>query len=107
LQIDTSNILFICGGAYAGLERIINRRMDTASIGFGAQMKKELDDYKVQGKYFDNAIPKDLVEYGMIPEFIGRFPVIVSTKGLDVTNLVDILTKPKNSLMKQYKYLFA
>lgn len=107
LQIDTSNILFICGGAYAGLERIINRRMDTASIGFGAQMKKELDDYKVQGKYFDNAIPKDLVEFGMIPEFIGRFPVIVSTKGLDVTNLVDILTKPKNSLMKQYKYLFA
>ena len=81
--------------------------MDTASIGFGAQMKKELDDYKVQGKYFDNAIPKDLVEYGMIPEFIGRFPVIVSTKGLDVENLVDILTKPKNSLMKQYKYLFA
>ena len=80
--------------------------MDTASIGFGAQMKKELDDYKVQGKYFDNAIPKDLVEYGMIPEFIGRFPVIVSTKGLDVENLVDILTKPKNSLMKQYKYLF-
>lgn len=107
LQIDTTNILFICGGAYSGLERIINKRMDTASIGFGAQMKKELDDYKVQGKYFDNAIPKDLVEYGMIPEFIGRFPVIVSTKGLDVENLVDILTKPKNSLMKQYKYLFA
>ena len=65
LQIDTTNILFICGGAYAGLERIINKRMDTASIGFGAQMKKELDDYKVQGKYFDNAIPKDLVEYGI------------------------------------------
>lgn len=81
--------------------------MDTASIGFGAQMKKELDDHKVQGKYFDNAIPKDLVEYGMIPEFVGRFPVIVSTKGLDVTNLIDILTVPKNSLMKQYKYLFA
>lgn len=81
--------------------------MDTASIGFGAQMKKELDDHKVQGKYFDNAIPKDLVEYGMIPEFVGRFPVIVSTKGLDVENLIDILTVPKNSLMKQYKYLFA
>lgn len=81
--------------------------MDSASIGFGAQMKKELDDHKVQGKYFDNAIPKDLVEYGMIPEFVGRFPVIVSTKGLDVSNLVDILTVPKNSLMKQYKFLFA
>jgi ATP-dependent Clp protease ATP-binding subunit ClpX len=107
LQIDTSNILFICGGAFAGLERIINRRMDTASIGFGAQMKKELEDHKVQGKYFDAAIPKDLVEYGMIPEYVGRFPVIVSTKGLDVSNLVDILTVPKNSLMKQYKFLFA
>jgi len=107
LQIDTSNILFICGGAFAGLERIINRRMDAASIGFGAQMKKSLDDLEVQGKYFDNAIPKDLVQYGMIPEFVGRFPVIVSTKGLDVKNLVDILTVPKNSLLKQYKFLFA
>lgn len=81
--------------------------MDTASIGFGAQMKKELEDHKVQGKYFDAAIPKDLVEYGMIPEYVGRFPVIVSTKGLDVKNLMDILTVPKNSLMKQYKFLFA
>eukprot|EP00565_Helicotheca_tamesis_P003828 CAMPEP_0185724706 /NCGR_PEP_ID=MMETSP1171-20130828/1112_1 /TAXON_ID=374046 /ORGANISM="Helicotheca tamensis, Strain CCMP826" /LENGTH=780 /DNA_ID=CAMNT_0028392625 /DNA_START=43 /DNA_END=2385 /DNA_ORIENTATION=+ len=107
LQIDTSNILFICGGAFAGLEHIINRRMDAASIGFGAQMKKSLDNLEVQGKYFDNAIPKDLVQYGMIPEFVGRFPVIVSTKGLDVDNLVDILTVPKNSLMKQYKYLFS
>jgi len=107
LQIDTTNILFICGGAFAGLERIINGRMDAASIGFGAQMKKELEDHKVLGKYFDNAIPKDLVEYGMIPEFVGRFPVIVSTKGLDEANLIDILTVPKNSLVKQYKYLFA
>ena len=72
--MDTSNILFICGGAFSGLERIINRRVDAASIGFGAQMKKGLDDPKVQGRYFDNAIPKDLVEYGLIPEFVGRFP---------------------------------
>ncbi|CAB9505578.1 protease ATP-binding subunit ClpX [Seminavis robusta] len=107
LQIDTSNILFICGGAFSGLERIINRRMDAASIGFGAQMKKRVDDPKVQGRYFDNAIPKDLVEYGMIPEFVGRFPVIVSTKGLDIEDLVDILTVPKNSIMKQYRRLFA
>lgn len=107
LQIDTTNILFICGGAYAGLEHIINRRMDAASIGFGAQMKKALDDHKVQGKYFDSAIPKDLVSYGMIPEFVGRFPVIVSTKGLDEKNLIDILTVPKNSLMKQYQCLFG
>lgn len=107
LQIDTSNILFICGGAYSGLERIINRRMDAASIGFGAQMKKAIDDPKVQGRYFDNAIPKDLVDYGMIPEFVGRFPVIVTTKGLDMENLIDILTVPKNSIMKQYRRLFA
>lgn len=81
--------------------------MDAASIGFGAQMKKAVDDPKVQGRYFENAIPKDLVDYGMIPEFVGRFPVIVSTKGLDIENLVDILTVPKNSIMKQYRRLFA
>jgi len=107
LQIDTSNILFICGGAFAGLETIINQRMDAASIGFGAQMKKKLDDHKVQGQYFDSAIPKDLTTYGMIPEFIGRFPVIVSTRGLSESDLIDILTEPKNSLIKQYKYLFG
>jgi ATP-dependent Clp protease ATP-binding subunit ClpX len=107
LTIDTTNILFICGGAFSGLERIINRRMDAASIGFNAKMKKDVDDHKVQGRYFENAVPKDLVEYGMIPEFVGRFPVIVSTKGLDINNLVDILTVPKNSIMKQYTRLFA
>jgi ATP-dependent Clp protease ATP-binding subunit ClpX len=107
LQIDTTNILFICGGAYSGLEKIINRRLDAASIGFGAQMKKAVDDPKVQGRYFDKAIPKDLVEYGMIPEFVGRFPVIVSTQGLDIDNLCDILTQPKNSIMKQYSRMFA
>ena len=81
--------------------------MDAASIGFGAKMKKDVEDFKVQGKYFDNAIPKDLVQYGMIPEFVGRFPVIVSTKGLDEKSLVDILTVPKNSLIKQYTFQFA
>lgn len=81
--------------------------MDAASIGFGAQMKKAIDDPSVQGRYFEQAIPKDLVEFGMIPEFVGRFPVIVSTKGLDKKNLVDILTAPKNSIMKQYRRLFA
>ncbi|KAL7479474.1 hypothetical protein ACHAW6_005200 [Cyclotella cf. meneghiniana] len=107
IQIDTTNILFISGGAFAGLEQIINKRMDAASIGFGAKMKKNVEDFKVQGKYFDNAIPKDLVAYGMIPEFVGRFPVIVSTKGLDERSLVDILTVPKNSLIKQYTLQFA
>jgi ATP-dependent Clp protease ATP-binding subunit ClpX len=107
IQIDTTNILFISGGAFAGMERIINKRMDAASIGFGAKMKKNVEDFKVQGKYFDNAIPKDLVQYGMIPEFVGRFPVIVSTKGLTEKTLVDILTVPKNSLIKQYTFQFA
>jgi ATP-dependent Clp protease ATP-binding subunit ClpX len=81
--------------------------MDHASIGFGAKMKKDTDDQMIQGQYFDKAIPKDLVQFGMVPEFIGRFPVIVSTQGLDEKSLIDILTVPKNSLMKQYKYLFA
>lgn len=107
LQIDTTNILFICGGAFSGLEGIINKRMEAASIGFGAQMKKAVEDPKIQGRYFDNAIPKDLVEYGMIPEFVGRFPVIVSTKGLEISDLIDILTVPRNSLIKQYRRLFA
>ena len=98
LQIDTTNILFICGGAFAGLERIVNHRTNAASIGFGAEMKQEVEDPKVQGRCFDNVIPKDLVDFGMIPEFVGRFPVIVSTKGLDLDNLVDILTVPRNSI---------
>lgn len=107
IQIDTTNILFISGGAFANLEQIINKRMDAASIGFGATMKKNVEDFKVQGKYFDSAIPKDLVHFGMIPEYVGRFPVIVSTKGLDEKSLVDILTVPKNSLIKQYTFQFA
>ena len=107
IQIDTTNILFISGGAFAGMERIINQRMDAASIGFAAKMKKNTEDIKVQGKYFDSAIPKDLISFGMIPEFVGRFPVIVSTKGLDEDSLVDILTVPKNSLIKQYTFQFA
>jgi len=107
IQIDTTNILFISGGAFAGLEQIINKRMDAASIGFGAKMKKNIEDFKVQGKYFDSAIPKDLTQFGMIPEYVGRFPVIVSTSGLDEKSLVDILTVPKNSLIKQYAFQFA
>jgi len=107
IQIDTTNILFISGGAFSGLEQIINKRMDAASIGFGAKMKKNIEDFKVQGKYFDNAIPKDLTHFGMIPEYVGRFPVIVSTKGLDEDSLVDILTVPRNSLIKQYTFQFA
>ena len=76
MQIDTTNILFICGGAFAGLERIVNHRTNAASIGFGAEMKREVEDPEVQGQCFDSVIPKDLVDFGMIPEFVGRFPVI-------------------------------
>merc|ERR1712176_1559311 len=107
LQIDTTNILFICGGAFAGLERIFNHLTNASSIGFVAEMKKKTEDPKVQGRCFDNVIPKDLVQFGMIPEFVGRFPVIVSTKGLDEKTLVDILTVPKNCLVKQYTVQFA
>lgn len=107
LQIDTTNILFICGGAFAGLERIVNHRTNAASIGFGAEMKQQIDDPEVLGRCLDSVIPKDLVEFGMIPEFVGRFPVIVATKGLDLDNLCDILTVPRNSIIKQYKRLFA
>jgi ATP-dependent Clp protease ATP-binding subunit ClpX len=107
LQIDTTNILFICGGAFSGLERIVNHRTNAASIGFGAEMKQEVEDPEIQGRCFDSVIPKDLVDFGMIPEFVGRFPVIVSTKGLDLENLVDILTVPRNSIVKQYMRLFS
>ena len=92
------------------MERIINRRMDSASIGFGAQLTKGYDiandNPKIMDHYFANTIPKDLVEYGMIPEFIGRFPIIVSTNGLNIQHLMNILTEPKNSIMKQYQRLF-
>ena len=93
LHIDTTNVLFICGGAFSGLERIINRRVDRASIGFGANMQAKLDDQKVQGGYFDRAEPADLVSYGLIPEFIGRFPLLVSTRSLDVAEMVRVLTE--------------
>jgi ATP-dependent Clp protease ATP-binding subunit ClpX len=85
----------------------MNQRMHAASIGFGTTMEKDIDDAKIQGQYFDNAFPNNLVKYGMIPEFVGRFPVITTTKGLNLKNVVDILTKPKNSIMKQYLTLFA
>lgn len=111
LQIDTTHILFICGGAYSGLERIINRRMDAASIGFGAPLTKgknlASDNPKALDRYLAHVIPKDLVDYGMIPEFVGRFPILVSTNGLDVPHLMEILTVPKNSIIKQYQRLFA
>ena len=104
LQIDTSNILFICGGAFEGLENIIKDRTGKKSIGFGSKIEseKEVSKYKV----FEELLPQDLLKFGLIPEFIGRLPVIATLKELDKEALGKILIEPKNSLVKQYKKLF-
>ncbi|TYZ67935.1 hypothetical protein PybrP1_012475 [[Pythium] brassicae (nom. inval.)] len=108
ITIDTTNILFICGGAFAGLERLVARRTARASIGFGAQMPNtRLQDAQHAGALMTRAEPEDLVSFGLIPEFIGRFPMLVSTTGLTKRELVQVLTEPKNSLVRQYKALFA
>jgi len=107
IQIDTGHILFICGGAFAGLEHIINRRVAKASIGFQAKMKVDLKDQEVQGEHFNLAEPTDLISFGLIPEFVGRFPTLVSTQGLTEDQMVQVMTEPKNALVKQYEYLFA
>ena len=105
LQIDTSNILFICGGAFEGLENIIKDRIGKKSMGFGAdvQSKKDIDRYKV----FEEILPQDLLKFGMIPEFIGRLPIIATLKELNREALIKITTEPKNALVKQYKKLLA
>lgn len=104
IQIDTTNILFICGGAFDGLEKIIESRLDEKTIGFNATVKdrREMN----VGKAFKHAMPQDFIKFGLIPEFIGRVPVTVSLDSLDKEALVRILTEPKNSLIKQYKKLF-
>ena len=105
IQIDTSNILFICGGAFEGIEKIIEKRVSTSSMGFAADVRtrKELDSTDWMSK----AVPQDFVKYGLIPELVGRMPVIASLQGLNEDALVKILVEPKNSLIKQYKKLFA
>ncbi|MBC8530051.1 ATP-dependent Clp protease ATP-binding subunit ClpX [Christensenellaceae bacterium NSJ-44] len=104
IQIDTSNILFICGGAFDGIERIIENRTGKNTMGFGAEMmssnKTEL------GKVLEKMLPEDLLKFGLIPEFVGRLPVIVTLNALDEEALMNILTEPKNALVKQYKRLF-
>ncbi len=104
IHIDTTNILFICGGAFDGLEKIVEKRMGSSSIGFGADVKtkKELDSTS----WMQDVLPHDLVKYGLIPELIGRLPVITSLNGLDKDSLVKILKEPKNSILKQYQKLF-
>jgi ATP-dependent Clp protease ATP-binding subunit ClpX len=104
LQVDTTNILFICGGAFAGLEKIISARGRGSSIGFGAEVYGP--DERRTGEILRQVEPEDLLKYGLIPEFIGRLPVIATLDDLDEAALIDILTKPKNALVKQYARLF-
>ena len=105
LQVDTSNILFICGGAFAGLDKVITDRSDKSGIGFGAQVKGE-EDRKSIGETLRRVEPEDLIRYGLIPEFVGRLPVVATLEELDTDALVQILTEPKNALTKQYTKLF-
>ena len=103
IQIDTSNILFICGGAFEGLENIIKDRIGTKSIGFGAQIESKKDINK--SEIFKQILPQDLLKFGLIPEFVGRLPIVATLEGLTKEALIDIVTKPKNALVKQYKRL--
>ena len=105
LQVDTSKILFICGGAFAGLDRVILGRSDKSGIGFGAEVKSEADRGTI-GETLRSVEPEDLVRYGLIPEFVGRLPVVATLSELDNDALIRILTEPKNSLTKQYTKLF-
>lgn len=104
IQIDTTNILFICGGAFDGLERIIDRRISKGSIGFNSDVVSK--NSKTADELFAMALPQDLIKFGLIPEFIGRVPVTVSLNMLDEDALVQIMTRPKNALIKQYQKLF-
>ena len=104
LQVDTTNILFICGGAFAGLDKVINKRGKGSALGFGADVRDS--DERNIGDIFKEVEPEDLLKFGLIPEFVGRLPVIATLEDLDVKSLVSILTKPKNALIKQYQRLF-
>jgi ATP-dependent Clp protease ATP-binding subunit ClpX len=104
IQIDTTNVLFICGGAFAGLDKIIESRIGNKGVGFGADIRRSAE--KDIGEILGKVLPEDLLKYGLIPEFVGRLPVITSVDNLDEDSLVDILSKPKNALVKQYQRFF-
>jgi ATP-dependent Clp protease ATP-binding subunit ClpX len=104
IQIDTTNILFICGGAFAGLEKIVESRIGSRGIGFGADVRRV--EEKDLGAILGQVLPEDLLKYGLIPEFVGRLPVITNVHNLDKQALIDILTQPKNALVKQYRKFF-
>ena len=106
LQVDTTNILFICGGAFDGMEKVILNRSEKAGIGFGASLAKRGDEKSV-GAVLRNVEPEDLIKFGLIPEFVGRLPVVATLEELDEAALIQILTEPKNALTKQYHKLFA
>jgi ATP-dependent Clp protease ATP-binding subunit ClpX len=101
IQVDTTNILFICGGAFAGLDKIIESRIGNKGVGFGADIRRA--DQKDMGLILGKVLPEDLLKYGLIPEFVGRLPVITGVNNLDESALIDILTKPKNALVRQYQ----
>ena len=106
LQVDTSQILFICGGAFSGLEKVIQSRSSASGIGFAAEVRSNEDEKSI-GKLLLDVEPEDLVKYGLIPEFVGRLPVVATLQELDETALVRILVEPKNALVKQYQQLFS
>jgi ATP-dependent Clp protease ATP-binding subunit ClpX len=105
VQVDTSNILFICGGAFSGLEKVVQQRSEQTGIGFGAEVKSK-DTSKKLGQLFREVEPEDLIKFGLIPEFIGRLPVLATLEELDEAALMQILTEPKNALTRQYQRLF-
>jgi ATP-dependent Clp protease ATP-binding subunit ClpX len=104
IQLDTTNILFICGGAFDGIDKIIEKRIGHKGMGFGAEIRSKAD--KQVGEILKNILPVDLLKYGLIPEFVGRVPVIVTLEALDETALIKILSEPRNALVKQYQKLF-
>lgn len=106
IQMDTSNILFICGGAFAGLEQVIRQRMEKSGIGFSAEVISKRDQ-KTISQLLKQVEPEDLIRFGMIPEFVGRLPVVVTLEELDIDVLMKVLVEPRNALVKQYKKLFA
>jgi ATP-dependent Clp protease ATP-binding subunit ClpX len=106
IQIDTTHILFICGGTFTGLENIIKKRLGRKMIGFGSENQPAVDEQTEYSSVLEQVVPEDIIEFGMIPEFVGRVPVITTLKSLDEDALIDILTKPKNALVKQYKAFF-
>lgn len=106
LQVDTSNILFICGGAFAGLDKVIRDRSEKGGMGFGAEVKSKAEELSI-GDLLHSVEPEDLVKYGLIPEFIGRLPMVATLEELNEEALVQILTQPKNAIVKQFQHLFS